>query len=193
MVLVIDTSSARSAVAVLSGELQPLRAAVRESGRDFDLAREVGALGGSRGLTAIAVARGPGSFTGLRVGAAYAVGLALGLGLPLRPFGSLELQLARSRGPATAVIEAGRGRVYFLAPDGSRGVAEPHELPRDVPAVGWLRPATAAGLAAAGVALQDEAGLSDFGSAAAAVMAGAPEIACDSLTLEYMQSFARLR
>lgn len=193
MVLVIDTSSARSALAVLSPELEPLRETVRESGRDFDLASQVAALADSRELTAIAVARGPGSFTGLRIGAAYAVGLALGRDLPLRPFGSLHLQRARSPRPATAVVEAGRGRVYFLAPDGSSGIAEPAELPPGLPAAGWLRSATAAGLAGAGVRLLPDRDLVPFGAAAAAVVAGSPEIPCDSLTLDYMQSFRRLR
>ena len=193
MVLVLDTSSARSALAVLSPELQPIREAVRESGRDFDLPGEAAQLIDHRELTAIAVARGPGSFTGLRVGAAYAVGLALGLQLPLRPFGSLELQQARCHEPATAVVEAGRGRVYYLAPDGGRGLAEPAELPRDAAAVGWLRPATAAGLSEAGVVLHPDSELRAFGAAAAVVIGTAPEIPCDSLSLEYMQSFARLR
>ena len=149
MVLVIDTSSACSALAVLSPELEPLRDVVRDSGREFDVAREAAELVESGALTALAVARGPGSFTGLRIGAAYAVGLALGLGLPLRPFGSLELQRARSAEPATAVIEAGRGRVYYRAPDGRQGIAEPGELPGEWPLVGWLRDATQAGIAAA--------------------------------------------
>src|SRR5438105_14396946 len=116
MVLVIDTSSARSALAVLTPELASVREAVRESGRGFDLQREVAALVDVRQLTGLAVATGPGSFTGLRVGAAYAVGLALGLGLRIRPLPALDLQAARAQEPATAVIEAGRGRVYYQPP-----------------------------------------------------------------------------
>ena len=164
MVLVIDTSSACSALALLRPDLTPEREVLRASGREVDVAREAAALVGDAEIHSIAVARGPGSFTGLRSGASYAVGLALGLGLALRPFGSLELQQARAAQPATGVVDAGRGRVYYLTPDGRRG------------------------LAAAGVTLLDDSELSGFGRAAAAVVARSPEIACDSLTLEYMQS-----
>jgi tRNA threonylcarbamoyl adenosine modification protein YeaZ len=193
MVLVIDTSSARSGVAVLSPELAPLWEVVRDSGREFDLAAEVRRAVDVRELTSVAVARGPGSFTGLRLGAAYAVGLALGRGLRLRPFPSLELQRERAAGRATAVIEAGRGRVYFEDAAGRRGLAGPGELPRAEPAVGWLRSATAEGLRAAGVALLEDAVLRGFGEAAAAVVARSAEIGSDSLTLEYMQQFGALR
>lgn len=188
MVLVIDTSSACSALALLRPDLTPEREVLRASGREVDVAREAAALVGDAEIHSIAVARGPGSFTGLRSGASYAVGLALGLGLALRPFGSLELQQARAAQPATGVVDAGRGRVYYLTPDGRRGLAEPGELPRLAPVVGWLRETTASGLAAAGVTLLDDSELSGFGRAAAAVVARSPEIACDSLTLEYMQS-----
>lgn len=193
MVLVIDTSSARSALAVLSSDLEPQREVVRDSGREFDVAREAAGLVDLDTLTAVAIARGPGSFTGLRIGAAYAVGLAAGLGLPLRPFGSLELQQARARGAATAVIEAGRGRVYYLTPAGERGLAEPAELPRGAPAVGWLRPGTGAGLRDAGVTFLDDSGLFEFAAAAATVIANSPETRPDSLQLVYMQSFLTLR
>lgn len=193
MVLVIDTGSARSALAVLDGDLRPAGEAVRESGPGFDVAAEVRSLVDARELSAIAVARGPGSFTGLRVGAAYAVGLALGLGLPLRPFGSLELQSARARGAATAAADAGRGRLYYLPRAGARGLGEPADLPAADPVAGWLRPATISALEAAGRRVLEDGELLDFAAAAGPLVRLSPEIPCDSLTIEYMQSLGVLK
>jgi tRNA threonylcarbamoyladenosine biosynthesis protein TsaB len=71
---------------------------------------------GAKDLAGIAVALGPGSFTGVRVGLATAKGLGYSLGIPVTGLSSLEL-LARAarlpRGSAVcAAIEAGRGEVY---------------------------------------------------------------------------------
>lgn len=68
-------------------------------------------------LTAIAVASGPGSYTGLRIGMAYAKGLALSHQLPLVGIPTLDVlargQQKRSE-PMLAVIEAGRKRVVGM-------------------------------------------------------------------------------
>jgi tRNA threonylcarbamoyl adenosine modification protein YeaZ len=69
-------------------------------------------------LDAIAVAVGPGSFTGVRVGVAAARGLALALKIPAIGVTTLEAlarQAAEPGRPVIARIEAGRGQAYVAA------------------------------------------------------------------------------
>ena len=184
MILVIDTSSARSAVALVEdGRL--VAESVKPSGREYDVGSEVAALVPElRWLAGVAVALGPGSFTGLRQGISYGLGLAMGLAAPLYGLRTLELQAARAPRPAIGVSDAGRGRVYFLAPDGRTGLTEPPGLPKEWPAVGWLK--------TAGVELLPEAGLLPFGEAAARLVRTAREVGYGTVSPEYMQSFGGL-
>jgi tRNA threonylcarbamoyladenosine biosynthesis protein TsaB len=193
MIFVIDTSSAMSAVALLEPSGRTVYEDVAESGPTFDLPSRYRALGDGPALTRVAVATGPGSFTGLRVGVSFGLGLAIGLQIPIVPLSTLAVQAARSQGPALAVSEAGRGRVYHLAPGGVAGLAEPADLPRDWPAVGWLRASTREALEAAGVRMKADVELRGFGAAAAILIESAREVAYGSLKLEYMQSFSARR
>jgi tRNA threonylcarbamoyladenosine biosynthesis protein TsaB len=87
-------------------------------------------------LDRIAVTIGPGSFTGLRVGLAFAKGLALALQRPCLGIGVLEV-LGRGAvrpGFAAAVIDAHRGQVYLQAfIDGAAAMA-PDVLPVEIAA-----------------------------------------------------------
>jgi hypothetical protein len=114
----------------------------------------------------------------------------MGLALPIVTLRTLHLQAARSGDPVVAVAEAGRGRIYHLAPGSEPGLAEPADLPHDLPVVGWLRPATEAALLATGLRFQPESQLRTFGSAASLMLEAAAEVAYGSLRLEYMQAFS---
>ncbi len=184
MILVIDTSSARSALAIVDSNRVQVEL-VAPSGRDFDVAREVQRiLPDPSRLGGVLVALGPGSFTGLRQGIAFGVGLAMSRQVPLLGIGSLELAAARSASVALAVIDAGRGRAYYLAPDGTRGVAELADLPGPWPLVGWLK--------SPHPRLLPEAQLRSFGQAALLVKEAARRVGYGTVKADYMQEFGRL-
>lgn len=67
-----------------------------------------------KALTHIAVAQGPGSYTGLRIGMALAKGLSMVHGLQLIGVPTLDILAGAQpsfEGPMVAVLQAGRGRI----------------------------------------------------------------------------------
>ena len=64
-------------------------------------------------LSAIGVIVGPGSFTGIRMGIAYAKGLGIGLNIPVIPVNLFELYLYENP-DAFVAIDSGRGD-FFVA------------------------------------------------------------------------------
>jgi len=67
-------------------------------------------------LDAIAVGRGPGAFTGVRLAVALAQGMALALGLPVLPVSTLATlawPARRADGSVLAAIDARMGEVYL--------------------------------------------------------------------------------
>lgn len=67
-------------------------------------------------LDAVGVVVGPGSFTGIRLGIAYAKGIALGLNIPVVSINAFELYLAEYPDSFVA-IDSGRGD-FFVAANG---------------------------------------------------------------------------
>lgn len=65
-------------------------------------------------LDAIGVVVGPGSFTGIRLGIAYAKGLSLGLNIPIVSINAFELYLAETP-DAFVAIDSGRGDFFVGA------------------------------------------------------------------------------
>ncbi len=127
-VLALDTASPRPALALLEvsdGEaersrLRPLPPSAAES-----IAPELSALLAEAGLAAgdlscVAVLAGPGSFTGLRAGIAFARGLSRALGVPFLPVGTFAAAAAAlpHPSPAVFVLDAGRGEVHRARFDG---------------------------------------------------------------------------
>ena len=182
MILVIDTSAATTAVALIdteeggSEDFTPTRA---------DLLSLLRRIARSNQITKVAVATGPGSFTGLRAGVSFGLGLAKGLGVPIVPLPTLALQAARTDNPVTAVVEAGRGRFYYLAPGAEIAVGGPADIPTTHPLVGGVPPGP---LLAAGHSFVPKRGLRPYGQAAARMLETAREVPYGSLEIEYMQT-----
>ena len=127
LVLALDTSGRELAVALIDGGklvAGMVRAGPRHQDFVFDAVVEV--AGGRLGdLDALAVTRGPGSHTGLRVGLAAVSGMAFARRLPIYPLSSLEVAAHRAAdgvGPVTALVGAGRRRVYAQDFDRQGGV-----------------------------------------------------------------------
>jgi len=79
-------------------------------------------------LERIGVTVGPGSFTGLRVGIAFAKGLALALGVPTAGIGTLEALAAEAQGLVFPAIDARRGQLYLQGFDDGRAMMAPDAL-----------------------------------------------------------------
>ena len=78
-------------------------------------------------LNAIGVVTGPGSFTGIRLGIAYAKGLALGLNIPIIPINAFEIYLVENP-DAFVALESGRGDFFVAAKNLEPGIMEIDEL-----------------------------------------------------------------
>jgi tRNA threonylcarbamoyl adenosine modification protein YeaZ len=190
VILVIDTSATTAAVATIdesgwSEEFMP--------SRDPELLAFLRRTAQVNKITKVAVATGPGSFTGLRKGVSFGLGLAMGLRIPIVPLPTLELQAARSAEPVTAISEAGRGRFYYLVPGGDIALGEPAEIPTSHPLVGRRLPAAEEAFEKAGHWFKPEGELRPFSEAAALLLKTAREVPYDSLKLEYVQTFSASR
>lgn len=157
IVLAIDTCLFACSVAVVDGEqvlarrvepmsrghqerLAPLvQEAMAEAGLGFDKLERIG------------VTVGPGSFTGLRVGLAFAKGLASALSIPAVGIGALEALAHTESGNVVAVLDAKRGQVYLQAFSGGAQVSAPDALPIETAAarVAEFAPDTLIGTGAA--------------------------------------------
>jgi tRNA threonylcarbamoyladenosine biosynthesis protein TsaB len=120
VILALDTSGGELLACVLDDDLGLLRGAAepgrRHQERVLSLVEDL--LDGDRDhLGAVAVARGPGSQTGLRVGLATAEGIAFARRAAIVPVSSLAVAAHRVSvdGAVVAVVSAGRSNVYAQA------------------------------------------------------------------------------
>jgi len=121
LVLALDTAlETCSAALVRGGRVLAARSEPMARGHQERIAPLVDELTSEAGiafseLDRIGVTRGPGSFTGLRVGLAFAKGLGFALGRPVVGIGTLQALAAGVAGPAAAVIDARRDQIYVQA------------------------------------------------------------------------------
>ena len=117
IILALDSSTEACSVALYrDGDIQE-EFAIIERGHAEHLLPMTETLLEKQGLQPcdvdlFAFGAGPGSFTGLRIGAAMVQGLALATGKPVVPVSSLAALAARHRGTVLALIDARMGQVY---------------------------------------------------------------------------------
>lgn len=135
VILTIQTASPAGSLAITRGQalLAEINLDVRKTPTEWllqsieDLLDKTDIV--SKDLDAVAVVKGPGSFTGLRVGLATAKGLALATGCPLLGVSSLQclaMQLPFSSLPVCVMLDARKQEVYTATYKWEQG------LPRSV-------------------------------------------------------------
>src|SRR5215213_3179090 len=119
--LSIDTSSGQGGIALYDGRTLSTRSWPADRSHTTTLLSEIHHLldrgeANVRELAAVAIATGPGAFTGLRVGFGVAKGFHLATGVPLIGIPTLEvtaLTFANCGTPILAIVGAGRGRLVW--------------------------------------------------------------------------------
>jgi tRNA threonylcarbamoyladenosine biosynthesis protein TsaB len=122
LVLGIETATGACGLAVLAGDrILAEFAFVTPRGQSALLMQGIDAIVRITGTPAdnwqaVAVSRGPGSFTGLRIGMATAKALGFSLGIPLYGIPTLSAMASRlapfHQGPACVLLDARKGQVF---------------------------------------------------------------------------------
>ena len=133
VVLALDSCGAETTLALMVEEagapvaIREKTLAARSAGSQLAAAmREVLTDTPLEILTATVVVRGPGSFTGMRIGLSAAKALSEATGTPIVAVSRLAV-LAATNGARAAALDAGRARLY-LAPPGDTGTAMEEQL-----------------------------------------------------------------
>jgi tRNA threonylcarbamoyl adenosine modification protein YeaZ len=122
MQLALDTSTGMASVALVDGD-SLISEVTWRCGQNHSvelLPRVLYILQSSKfslqSVDAVFVAKGPGSYNGLRVGISTAKGLALGLEIPVIGIGTLEIaayQYAETKLPVCSILRAGREKIAY--------------------------------------------------------------------------------
>jgi tRNA threonylcarbamoyladenosine biosynthesis protein TsaB len=130
--IAIDTSLSTGSVAAIDGDRIAVRSLPTAGEHARLLAAAIEAVAAELGwhtaaAECVAVVRGPGSFTGLRVGVTTAKALCWATGSRLLGVSSCEViargpatALGRHDSPVTVTYDAGRGDAYKKAPEAAR-------------------------------------------------------------------------
>ena len=142
-VLTVDTATRRGMVAAVQDD-EVLASAQHDrpmthAERLFGMIDEVleGSGWSASQIELIAVGKGPGSFTGVRVGMAAAKGFGFAKGIPMVGVVSLEAMALAARRtasglPVAAMLDAKKGEVFLACYDaGGAVVAPPAHIPRE--------------------------------------------------------------
>lgn len=172
IILAIDTALETCSAAVLDGErVLAARSEAMARGHQERLAPLVAEVMAEAGvgfdrLDRVGVTVGPGSFTGLRVGLAFAKGLGVALDRPVVGVGALAAMGAGTTGFAAVAVDARRDQIYLQAFRDGEPLGAPEAL--------------AAGDAARWLIDIDPAGPGLIVGSGAALLAGAfPDAAAD--------------
>jgi tRNA threonylcarbamoyl adenosine modification protein YeaZ len=120
MQLAIDTSTDNASIALVHGDEVPAELTWRcEQNHTVELLPHLARLLDEakvslQSISCVIVAKGPGSFNGLRAGISTAKGLAFSLGIPIIGISSLEVvayQHAETGLPICPIFNAGRGEI----------------------------------------------------------------------------------
>lgn len=137
--LSIDTSSGQGGIALYDGRTLSIRSWPAARSHTTTLLSEIHHLLDSanisvRELAAVAIAMGPGAFTGLRVAFGVAKGFHVATGVPLIGVPTLDataLAFAACGTPVVAVVGAGRGRLVWARYEAAAMGLEQSRPPRN--------------------------------------------------------------
>ncbi|ADV68246.1 tRNA (adenosine(37)-N6)-threonylcarbamoyltransferase complex dimerization subunit type 1 TsaB [Deinococcus maricopensis] len=133
MILAVETATPFLAVALVGEGVRVARVERVERAHAERLAGAVQAAFEEAGVPmradGVVIGTGPGSYTGVRVGASYALGVARAWGVPVRGVSTLEALVGGHEGRVAVSLDARKGQVYGAVYDVEGGVVRAVPVP----------------------------------------------------------------